>query len=144
MMKRFCVVLLCAGALACEGITGPNFPEVAGTYSGPLTVTSSLAGTASGTMVLTVVQATEQLTITGSVTFFGSTSQIPAITGTINETGFFTATAGGATAAAPDPDCGVMTTTSATINFSGGTVRFHQSITTTYCGSLAFDATLTR
>ena len=38
-----------------------------------------------------------------------------AITGSVNETRFFTPTAGGASPSAPDPDCGIMTTTSASI-----------------------------
>lgn len=144
-MKKLLTVAMCAVALACAGITGPNYPDVAGTYRGPLTVTSTITpGSITGTMIMTVVQAGDQLTITGSVTFLDETSQLPAITGTINETGFFTVTAGGSSPRESHPECGSMTTTSSTLNFSDQTARFHQSVSTTYCGSLSFDATLTR
>ena len=41
-----------------------------------------------------VAQAGDQLTITGSITLGGQTIQIPAVTGTLNATGFFTIAAG--------------------------------------------------
>ena len=144
-MKKLLMGASCAITLACSGITGPSFPDVAGSYSGPLTVTSTLvAGSFTGNMTMSVVQADDQITVTGSMTFMGETSQLPAITGTINETGFFTATAGGAAPSASDDECGIATTTASTLSFSGRTARFHQSISTTYCGGLSFDAELTR
>ena len=144
-MKRSVMAAACVITLACGGITGPSFPDVAGSYSGPLTVTSTLvAGSFTGTMTMTVVQADDQITVTGSTTFMGETQQLPAITGTINETGFFTATAGGSAPPSPDPDCGILTTTASTLSFAGRTARFHQTISTTHCGGLSFDAELTR
>ena len=144
-MKRLLTVAICTVALACDSITGPKYPDVAGTFSGPLTVTSTIVpGSITGTMSLTVVQSDDQITVTGSVAFLGSTSQLAALTGTINETGFFTATAGGGAPSVSDPDCGIMTTTSSTLTFSGQTARFHQAISTTYCGALTFDGLLTR
>ncbi len=143
-MKKLLMGAVCAVTLAC-GITGPSYPDVAGSYSGPLTVTSTLVtGTFTGTMTLAVTQADDQITVTGSTTFMGETQQLPAITGTINETGFFTATAGGAASSPPDPECGISTTTASTLSFSGRTARFHQTISTTYCGGFSFDAELTR
>ena len=143
--QRFLPLTLCTLALACEIITGPKYPDVSGTYTGPITVASTvLTGSLTGTMTISVVQADEQITFTGFVTFMGVTSQLAAHTGTINETGFFTTTAGGAAPSAPDPQCGIMTTTSATLTFSGKTARYHQSVATTYCGALTFDGTLTR
>ena len=41
---------------------------------------------------MTVVQVGAQLTITGFTSFGGATSQLPAVTGTINATGFVTIT----------------------------------------------------
>ena len=144
-MKRSVMTAACVITLACGGITGPSFPDVAGSYSGPLTVTSTLvSGSFTGTMTMTVVQADDQITVTGSTTFMGETQQLPAITGTINETGFFTATAGGSAPSSPDPDCGISTTTASTLSFAGRTARFHQTISTTHCGGFSFDAELTR
>lgn len=143
-MKQLLMGAACAVTLAC-GITGPSYPDVAGTYSGPLTVTSTLvSGSFTGTMTMNVVQVDDQITVTGSVTFMGDTDQLPAITGTINETGFFTATAGGSAPSTSDPECGITTTTASTLSFSGRSARFHQTISTTYCGGLSFDADLTR
>ena len=145
-MKRTLFILaLCVSATACDSIVGPSYPDVAGVYTGPLVWSVSASPTPiTGTMSINVVQQDDQLTVTGSITVLGTTSQLPAITGTINETGFFTATSGGASGSAPDPTCGVITTTSSTLNFSGDTARFHETATTDYCGSWAFDATLAR
>ena len=93
---------------------------------------------------MVVVQAESQLTISGSMTLDGMTVQLPAVTGTINETGLFTATAGGfSTSAVPDT-CGTITPTSSTLTFSGSTAQLHESATTDFCGTLTLDATLTR
>ena len=146
-MKKKLVFILALSALApaCDNITGPSYPDVAGTYSGPLVWSLSIDPTpVTGTMSITVVQQDSQLTVTGSITMLGTTSQLPAITGTINETGFFTATSGGAAGNIPDPTCGVITTTSSTLTFSGNSARFHETASTQYCGSWSFDATLTR
>ena len=97
---------------------------------------------------MVVVQAGSQLTISGSMTFDGVTMQLPKVTGTINETGFFTATAGtdgfSPGAAASDDTCGTITSTSSTLTFSGSTAQLHESATTDFCGTLTLDATLTR
>ena len=69
----------------------PQIPNVAGTYSGPLTITASaLMVNLSGTMQITVVQAGAQLTITGSISIFEETNALQAVTGTVNETGLVT------------------------------------------------------
>ena len=123
--------------------TAPQFPQVAGTYTGPLTVRvtgDSLQGSAR----FNVAQAGAQLTITGSVTFLGETAQLPAITGTINATGFFTPTGGGVAGAVNDPDCGRITTTSATITFSGRTMRLVETASTQFCGNFEISGTLSR
>ena len=124
--------------------TGPSFPDVAGTYTGTVTLSLSDAGSVDGSMSMVVAQSGEQLTITGSITFLGETTQLPAITGTINETGFFTATAGGFSGTASDPQCGTWTTTSSTLTFSGGTARLQESASSPSCGNLNLFGTLTR
>jgi len=131
-------------AVACGDLTGPSFPDVAGTYSGTVTLSLSGGGSLDGSMSMVVAQSGAELTITGSITFLGETTQLPAITGTVNETGFFTATAGGFSGTASDPQCGTLTTTSATLTFSGGTARLQESASSTYCGNLSLFGTLTR
>ena len=43
----------------------------------------------------------------------GETVELPAVTGTVNETRFFTATAGGFSDTVNDENCGTLTTTRA-------------------------------
>lgn len=95
-------------------------------------------------MTMNVTQKDDELTITGSVSAYGETVQFPAITGTISDTGFFTATAGGTTTVLPDPECGSITTASFTLTFRDDTARYHESVTYSFCGRVAFDAQLTR
>ena len=125
--------------------SGPQYPQVAGTYSGPLTVSFSIVSdTLTGSMRMVVVQAGAQLTVTGSLTFLGETVDLPAVTGTVNETGFFTTSAGGFTGAVSDETCGTLTTTSDTLTFSGSTARISESATSEFCGSIQVSGTLTR
>lgn len=132
-------------AVACSDPTGPSFPDVAGTYTGTVTLSLSGGGSVDGSMSMVVAQSDEQLTITGSITFLGETTQLPAITGTINETGFFTATAGGFSGStSSDPQCGTWTPTSSTLTFSGGTARLQESASSPFCGTLNLFGTLTR
>ena len=136
---------------ACGGDADPiappeaQIPDVAGTYTGQFTVTSSLAGaTFTGSMRIEVVQAGAQLTIAGSVTLLGATQELPAVTGTINATGFFTATAGGFVNTTPDPECGRWTVTSSTLTFSGSTARYVETATSESCGDFDMSGTLSR
>ena len=141
------VVLLAVG---CDGggptaPSGPQYPQVAGTYTGPLTFSSSLLSTElTGSMRMTVVQSGAQITVNGSVTFLGETEELPAFTGTINETGFVTVTGGGFSGTVSDPDCGTIATTSGTLTFSGRTARIHETATTDFCGNFTLSGTLTR
>ena len=110
-MRRFALVLAVAVLTGCgaDSPTAPTsqIPEVAGTYTGPLTLRAVTTGDSlQGFARFNVAQAGAQLTITGSTTFLGETAQLPAITGTINATGFFTPTSGGVAGAVNDPDCG--------------------------------------
>ncbi len=94
---------------------------------------------------MNVVQSGSQLTITASMSFGGTTIEIPAIIGNVNETGFFTATGGGgAASSSTDPNCGTITTTSTTLAFSGNTARYVENATSDFCGNLQLSGTLTR
>ena len=120
----------------------PTFPNVAGTYTGPLDLT--FAGvTVTLSAGMTVVQSGSQLTITGYASFAGEIIQLPAVTGNINQTGFFTATSGFASDI-DDPTCGHITTTSSTLTFSGNTARYVETATSSFCGNISISGTLTR
>ncbi len=93
-----------------------------------------------GSMRIEVAQSDDQLTITGSI----DGDSFPAVTGKINETGFFTATAGGYSDIDFDKDCGVIVTTSSTLAFSGSTANVVESATTEHCGSLKMSGTLNK
>ena len=139
------VISACGGDGGPTTPSGPQYPQVAGTYSGPLTVSSSIVSdTLTASMRMVVVQAGAQLTLTGSLMFLGETVDLPAVTGALNETGFFTATAGGFSGTVSDETCGTLTTTSATLTFSGSTARITESATTEFCGTIRLSGTLTR
>ena len=97
-----------------------------------------------GTGQMNVTQSGAQLTITGSISFAFGSHEIPALTGTINQTGFFTVTAGGTTLVADDPNCGQITSAASTITFSGRQMRIVETIGTELCGSIELAGTLTR
>ena len=128
----------------------PQIPNVAGTYRGPLTITASgVAGvlmiSLSGTMHMTVVQAWAQLTLTGSISIFEETSELPAITGTVNETGLVTFPPSTFVDTPGTGDtCGTITPARAMLTFSGNTARFLQTASSDVCGNLEVLGTLTR
>ena len=137
--------------LAGCGSDGPveptsRYPQVAGTYTGPATITVHAIGqTVSGTGRAVVVQSGNQLTVTGSLTFAGVETVLPAATGTINETGFFTLTASGDVPSLPVmTECGIFTLTSSSLTFAGRTLTFEESYQSTLCGAFSLAATLTR
>ena len=125
----------------------PQIPNVAGTYSGPLTITASaLMVNLSGTMQITVVQAGAQLTITGSISIFEETNALQAVTGTVNETGLVTFPPDSLVNAVPPDDdtCGTITPAPAMLTFSGNTARFLQTASSDGCGNVEVLGTLTR
>lgn len=141
-MTRFAVlaVLVLAG---CDSTTAPEYPDVAGNYTGSLTVTTD-GERFTGQMSMFVVQHDDGLTITGSIDILGESFHLPAITGRISKTGFFTLTAGGVATATSDPECGTVTAAAFTLTFVDDTARLHESSTSTHCGTFAYDAQLTR
>lgn len=152
MRRLAVVVVLSLVFVACdEGGGSPaspssRVPDVAGTYTGTLHLTSSLGSQQVPLqMRMVVVQSGSQLTITGSVSFGGRRVELPAVTGTINQTGFFTLRSGGFYGnTADDPECGRITTTSSSLTFSGRNARYQETANTQYCGTLQISGTLTR
>ena len=158
-----CAVLIVAAA-ACGGDSSPTtpvsptplspqpqIPNVAGTYSGPLTITAARDGgvlmlSLSGTMHITVVQAGAQLTISGSISIFEETSALEAVTGTVNDTGLVTFPPDSVVNAVPmgDDTCGTITPAPTMLTFSGNTARFLQTATSDDCGNVEIVGTLTR
>ena len=125
----------------------PQIPNVAGTYSGPLTITASaLMVNLSGTMQITVVQAGAQLTITGSISIFEETNALQAVTGTVNETGLVTFPPDSLVNAVPldDDTCGTITLAPTMLTFSGDAARFLQTARSDRCGNIEILGTLTR
>ena len=129
-----------------ESATAPSsqIPQVAGTYTGSIALSSAGRTLGSGTARMTVVQAGSELTITGSVTISGATVQIRAVTGTINRTGFFTPARHSFTNRVTDPTCGTITPVDASLTFAGTTARYVENATTTFCGTWQFSGTLRR
>ena len=151
-----CAVVVVATA-SCGGDSGPTapspqpqIPNVAGTYSGPLTITGSDAGgvlmvSLNGTMHITVVQAGAQLTITGSTSIFEETSALEPVTGTVNETGLVTFPPDSPINTVPiDDTCGTITPAPTMLTFSGNTARFLQTASSDGCGNFEVLGTLTR
>ena len=131
----------------------PQIPNVAGTYSGPLTITASREGgvllvSLNGTMHITVVQAGAQLTISGSISIFEETSALDTVTGTVDDTGRVTFPPDSIINAAPipmgDDPCGTITPAPTMLTFSGNTARFLQTATSDDCGTVEIVGTLTR
>lgn len=141
-MTRLAVLAVFALA-GCDSTTAPEYPDVAGDYTGSLTATTD-AGSFTGQMSMLVVQHDDGLTITGSISILGETFHLPALTGRISKTGFFTLTGGGVATATSDPECGTVTAAAFTLTFRDDTARLHESSTTTRCGTLAYNAQLTR
>ncbi len=130
--------------------TAPSqYPDVAGTYSGPLVLTAVVNPDASeslnGTMRLVVTQSGSQVTLNGTIMILGSTEEIPETVGTINEDGEFTFPDDDFAGTMPDPECGETRVTSITLLFlPDGTAVFNQLFETAECGDITAAATMTR
>ena len=150
MMRLRLIVMLALTLVVGCGADSPvapssPFPQVAGIYTGPITLSSSVFGSISGTARMEVAQSGSQVTITGTVTLAGETSQLAALTGAVNETGFFTATAGGAAVGpALESTCGTSTVTAATRTFVGRELQIVVEVSTVACGLITWSATLSR
>lgn len=141
---------------ACDGSTpvaptpaAPQYPEVAGTYSGPLMVTvddrEGVQITFNGTMRLVATQSGAQVTLSGSITLYGETEELPATVGSINEAGEFTFSSDGFDdLTTDDAECGETELTGVSLVFSGRTATFNQTIETAECGDWKVSATMTR
>ena len=101
-MTRFIVIAMCLGLVGCEGsMIGPTSvgdePNVAGTYSGILTLTITgadghppMRGTS--TLVVTVTQSGSEVTLSATQTWPGESPILlwDGVRGTIDSLGIFT------------------------------------------------------
>ena len=119
----------------------PPLPQVAGTYTGELTVGArGLQVPVTGRMDVT--QAGSQVTVAlGWPDPDGSTSTLPSVTGTLTAAGVLNIPT---PAPEEDEDCGTLTAESLSINFSGNSVRVDWIIGSTLCGNIEVRGTLAR
>ncbi len=126
----------------------PAIPDVAGTYSGPLVLTVAVAPgntqTLNGTMRLVATQSGSQVTLSGTITIFGATEELPPTVGMINKDGEFTFSGDDFEGVMSDPECGESRITRMTLVFMDSTAVFEQVIETTDCGNFTVAATMAR
>ena len=153
-MRPLLTILAAALLFGC-GSDGPvaprsgGFLQVAGTYAGPATFTAFTLEPEpiTGTARFVVVQSDAQVTISGSFNFayWDAPLACGAVTGTINETGFFTPTTSGRVPGPVEDDqCGRYTTTSQSLAFTGSEIQYEKSAETDSCGLFTILATLRR
>ncbi len=145
--STFLLTLLLFTQISCDSGGEPDLPQVAGTYSGDLIYELTLRDlrlTETARARYNVVQSGSTLTISGTINLLGDVSDIAAVTGEINATGFFSPTAGGSLGSYRDPTCGQITTTSSSLTFSGDNLRIQQSAVTDACGDISVRGVLVR
>ena len=152
-MRCTVLLLVAVAAVACGGSpVAPSpqvtqIPQVAGTYTGPATfAVRGLGISEAGTGEIGVTQAGRSVTLVASWTFQGPTFNDPSVSGTIDATGLFTRSGGEVQTPTGDFDenCGMITSQTLTVTFSGSTMRFSDTEQTELCGQLGISATLTR
>lgn len=140
------VVLALAGT-ACgdDEPTGP-IPDVTGTYNGSFIVQLLLNRQGiQGSMQVVVEQAGESVTITGEIQASGRIESIPAVTGTLDATGFLELTDGGFSASSVSEEfCGPTRTLSSTVRFFGRSAEISEHADTDFCGRVILSGTLAR
>ena len=146
LAARARIVLFVVVAAACGDYpTSPSrYPQVAGRYFGNFTISARSLGviSQSGVDVMEVTQSGSLVAIGGASVLADEVVEIPSITGTINEAGVFTPPAGAALA--HEPRCGTWMLASATISFSGRSMRIEETMGTDHCGVITFSGTFSR
>lgn len=150
MLSTFLLALV-----ACDSPTGPSFPEVAGTYTGSVTIeaTAVFQGTsetftATGSMRVVAEQDEDQVTLSGSMTIQGDTESLGTIAGTIDEAGVWTepGSEAGAFVFEDDDECGYAAESE--VRFSGASLTIEitatRSAPTIECPNVTMSAELTR
>lgn len=139
------LVLLTGFLVPCDSTEDdPWYHSLAGTYTGELTVSTAELNL-SGSMTATVEQSGSQVTLSGSVQLLGQRQTLATITGTVNNTGFFTLSGGEYSGSFDDPECGTLTGFRESINFSqNGRLEFLETYDYELCGRISARAVLQR
>jgi len=139
------VLLLSGTACGDDEPTGP-IPDVAGTYSGSFIVQFLLQRQVmQGSMQVVVEQAGESVTITGEIQAERGAASLPAVTGTLDATGFLELTGGGFAASVNEEAfCGPMRTLSSTVRFFGRSAEVSEHADTDRCGRVILSGSLAR
>lgn len=121
--------------------------DFAGTYAGQASyhIPTSSAESITSTLRIEVVQSKSQMTISGTETFTGELPRsMPAITGNVSDTGFFTPQGGSRIATWEDANCGRVASTKNTLAFANQNLRITETILTSECENVLFSALLIR
>ncbi len=133
--------------VGCDSNDEAGVPQVGGEYSGELRITSSDAPNISLNFLMSanVIQSDEDVTITATIVVDGISETLPAITGEISKTGFFTPQAGGTVRVynVPDPTCGLTLSYASSITFEDDVMIYTAQETFERCGSASATARLT-
>ena len=95
--RKLALALVAVVAVACSDsptAPSPTYPQVGGTYSGPVTLYGLGIQVTLGTVIAVVMQTGTQVTVTTSITGRITRTRLP-IRGTINEGGGIPVIAGG-------------------------------------------------
>ena len=154
--RRLLLSLALIAGAACELPAGPSdlpttssgVPDVAGTYSGTLTLTITGAPghppmRGPSTLVVTVTQVGHEVTLTGTQAWPGESPILvwDGVRGTIDAIGIFS---GPALRDSTDPECGRVRYRSRRLQFSVGILSYSLVAETDRCGRFEYRATLTR
>jgi len=143
-MKRlipYPVALAAVALLACQQTTPTGPPEVAGTYTGTMTMAVPSLGNFSFDAVVDVAQIGNDLDIIMEISILGVSSS-SRVSGEISNAGELIYGRGRQPSALPD--CGYITRSTGSMKFSGKTLRWTATAETENCGTITADATLTR
>ena len=124
--------------------TAGGFPRVEGTYTGTLTASAIDVGVSEqASLTLLVEQDGDRITASGILTHQGSTATF-VLTGTIDKTGYFTSDKTGRPDLLDTSPCGQIRPISGSLAFSGNKAVLAILIDTDSCGTMSYDAELTR
>ena len=156
-MTRLSVLALCLclALVGCEGsptaptgFSGSDVPNVAGTYSGTITLTITGAPghppmRGPSRLIVTVTQSGKEVTLTGTQAWPGESPTLiwDGVRGTIDAVGIFT---GPDLRDSTDLECGRVQYRSRRLQFSVGILIFSMVADTSRCGRFEYRGTLTR
>ena len=122
-----------------------SIPQVAGNYSGKMTVSAPtlLTSPVEFPMRMAVEQSGARVTASGTLTIQGSESTFVWV-GTIDETGLFTPDQAQTPGALDTSFCGAVQTVTNRLTFTGRRAVLSLVVNTGTCGPIDYSATLTR